>query len=281
MGQTMTTTPNTPKYPLRHVSIRVPWHDNRWTGCVCQEPHYNEACLILPRIAETRDDKLEQAVAGQSLKELNTERWPSCVNERGTFMADFEFTKSHQHPYQRTSPGTHGHMQPTPLRFPVYSAPAVPFRWMFRETMENFRDEYELDVDPDREPELGFQSTWVQERTNQLALTDCFFGHIKPAQSLAFFYAKQVPFWDQSGRVLIGVGRVNHVGEATEYKSSDRRRLRAILWERMIQHSIRPGFSDGFLLPYHDALEFAMENPDFNPSEIAAIAPNDAFSEFS
>lgn len=267
--------------PLRHLSIRVPWHDSGWTGGVCMNPQYNGACLILSRIAETRDDKAEEAVAGKMLKDLDVKDWPCCVNERGMFMADFQFTKHHSHPYQLTSPDTHGHMQPTPMRFPKYSAPAVPFRWMFSETMEEFGNEYELDVDLEREPELSFKSTWVQERTNQLALTDCFFDHIKKDKSLVFFYAKQVPFWDESGRVLIGVGRVNHVGEPTEYKSSDKKKLRAILWERMVQHSIRPGFADGFLLPYHEAIEFAEQNPGFDPSEIIAIAPTDDINEFS
>lgn len=23
------------KYPIRHISIRVPWHDKAWTGTVC------------------------------------------------------------------------------------------------------------------------------------------------------------------------------------------------------------------------------------------------------
>jgi hypothetical protein len=49
----------------------------------------------------------------------------------------------------------------------------------------------------------------------------------------------------------------------------------------MIQHSIRPGFKDGFLLPYHDALEYEKEHPDFDPGELAAFAPEDRFEEFS
>jgi len=29
------------EYPLRHVSIRVPWHDSGWAGAVCKAPHLN------------------------------------------------------------------------------------------------------------------------------------------------------------------------------------------------------------------------------------------------
>ena len=24
-------------YPIRHISIRVPWHDNGWNGSVCND----------------------------------------------------------------------------------------------------------------------------------------------------------------------------------------------------------------------------------------------------
>ncbi len=34
----------------QHISIRVPWHDSGWNGCVCNEPGYNNACLRLKMI---------------------------------------------------------------------------------------------------------------------------------------------------------------------------------------------------------------------------------------
>ncbi len=197
------------------------------------------------------------------------------------FMAPFEYLRHANHPYKLSSPKTHGHFATTPLRHPSYSVPAVPFRWMFSETMADFANEYEIDVDPAREPELGFKTSWVQERGNQKGLLDCFFGHVKPEVSLCFFYAKEVPFVEDSRRVLVGVGRVKHVGHAVEYEYGREGDLRCILWERMVQHSIRPDFKDGFLLPYHAALELASENPDFEPSEIVAFAPEDRWGEFS
>jgi len=49
----------------------------------------------------------------------------------------------------------------------------------------------------------------------------------------------------------------------------------------MIQHSIRPDFKDGFLLPYHAALKMAADNPDFDPERMAAFSPADRLIEFS
>ncbi|NPV48670.1 MAG: AAA family ATPase [Armatimonadetes bacterium] len=271
----------TRKYPLRHLSIRVPWHDAGWDGSVCKAPKLNGACMRLKRIADNRDDDAEEAVAGRSIADLPEEQWPCCVSERAMFMAPFEYVRHACHPYSQTSPNTHGHFVATPLRHPPYSAPAVPFLWMFQDQMERLRDEYGLDVDPAREPVLGFRTEWVQHVDNQKALLGCFFAHAVSEQSLCFFYAKEVPFVDDPRRVLIGVGRVKHVGDATEYRYEGSGDLRSILWEHMVQHSIRPDFKDGYLLPYHAALAYAEENPEFDPAQLVAFAPEDHWDQFS
>src|SRR5574341_979119 len=203
-------------YPLRHISIRVPWHDDEWRGTICKKPKLNGACLRLPRIAESRNDDAEQTVAGKSIENLDQGQWPCCVSERAMFMAPFEYTRFANHPYTKTSPNTHGHFASTPLRHPTYSAPAVQFMWLRAENMESYRDRYEIDVDREREPKLPFKTGWVQDISNQKTLLDCFFSHIQPEKSLCFFYAKQVPFIEDTGRIIIGVGRVKHIGEGVE-----------------------------------------------------------------
>ena len=274
-------------YPLRHISIRVPWHDIGWDGRVCTAPRLNGACLKLKRIAESRNDEAEESVAGSSIKDLSQEKWPPCIAERAGFMAPFEYIHEARHPYNYGPETTHGHFKPTPLRHPSYSAPAVPFAWMLREAMETFGEKYGLDVQAEREPDLGFKTPWIQERLNQIASLDCFAGHLKPRRSLCFFYAKQVPFVEDAvgRRILIGVGRVLHVGTTQEYAYTTtdlKDKLRAMLWERMIQHSIRsPDFKDGFLLPYHAAIDKAAKEPEFDPVDIAAFSPADRLLEFS
>src|SRR5690349_5199527 len=107
-----------PKYRLRHVSIRVPWHDNSWDGRVCAAPRLNGSCLTLKRIAQERDDIAEESIAGQSIKDLGQKAWPSCVAERGAFMAPFEYTRMADHPYNRGPDTPWGHFKLTPLRHP-------------------------------------------------------------------------------------------------------------------------------------------------------------------
>ena len=147
-----------PQYPLRHISIRVPWHDTSWDGRVCSQPHLNGSCLKLKRIGQERDDAAEEAVAGQSLKDLPEEKWPCCVDERVGFMAPFEYTRRKNHPYNRGPESSHGHFDETPLRHPPYSAAAIPFAWLLEEEMSKLGEEHGLDVQAEREPDLGFDN---------------------------------------------------------------------------------------------------------------------------
>ena len=282
-------------YPLRHVSIRVPWHDNGWNGSVCKEPKFNTACLKLKNISDSKEDDVEESVKGLSFEDLVAQdvQFPPCVNERASFMADFAFVHRKRHPYANTSPETHGHFCPTPLRHPPYGAAAIPFRWMMRNEVFGDRkngvagltDGFPLDeVNPELEPRLPFESSFLQDHRNHRALLDCFWNHVRPDQSLVFFYAKQVPLVEDTGRrVLIGVGRVKKIGDLTEYKYNrpHGNKLRSLLWERMVVHSIRPEFEDGFLMPYHEALIKSDDGRVFDPADVVAFAPQDRFVEFS
>lgn len=270
-------------YPIRHISIRVPWHDSGWNGTICKAPRLNGACLKLENIARNRKDDAEAELAGQSIENLDSSKWPCCIGERGTFMAPFEFTREIKHPYLEASQKTHAHFKPTPLRHSPYSAPAIPYQWLRLENLEKYSRQYDLSINEEWEPKLPFKTGWLQDYRNHQALLDCFFDHIRPEESLCFFYAKQVPFLEDTGgkRVIVGVGRVKSVAPSIEYRYNQPGDIRSLVWDRMVQHSIRSDFKDGFLLPYHAAMELAQSKPDFDPAEIAAFAPSDRILEFS
>lgn len=139
-------------YPMKHVSILVPWHDTGWEGRVCDNPRGNSSCLRLERIANKRDDDAEESIAGQSIENLERARWPACIAERAAFMAPFEYDRMVDYPYFGKN---FDHFKTTRLRYPRYSAPAVPFKWPLLKEMEKLDEEYGLDVQLDREPELG------------------------------------------------------------------------------------------------------------------------------
>jgi ATP-dependent exoDNAse (exonuclease V) alpha subunit len=270
--------------PLRHISIRVPWNDTGWEGRVCKKPAENIACLILPRIRSSRLDEKENELAGASWQNLPQSELPPCMAEHGQFMSPFEITRQMSHPYAENSKA-HKHLLPTPYRYASFSAAAVPFNWMLRESAQQKASELELGYQPDIEAQaditMGFKTSWVQEKVNQLIMLDTFLSAIQPEKSLVFFYAKRTPLVDDPRRVIIGIGRVKHVGDPVEYKYSEAGALKSILWERNIQHSIRSDFKDGFILPYHALIEYFDMHPDEDPLKYIAFVPDDQFQAFS
>ncbi len=276
-----------PRYTLKHLSVRVPWHDNQWNGTICNSPEANGACLILKNCALNRDDEKEKRHAGESLENLDEQNYPVCVGERATFMAPFSYYKTLKHPYIKSSPTTHGQLRPTSVRFPQYSAAAIPYLWMLKGNAEEKSELFDLGFRAEMEPELDWQKgkkdtkdNWIQESSNQKAMLNCFFEHLDPDSSLIFFYAKQVPFVEESGRVLMGIGRIKDIKESELYDGSNKK-FSAAYWEHMVHHSIREDFKDGFLLPYHDAIQFQKDHPNFDPVELAVITPADKILEFS
>ena len=128
--------PGARRLPFHHITIRVPWHDDGWTGNVCKHPLDNTSCLILPRIGEGRRDDVEVQHAAKRFDRLSSDALPPCVSERVSFMAPFPLVKIKTHPYADIYPETHGHFAPTRFEYPPYSAACMPFRWMLRENVE-------------------------------------------------------------------------------------------------------------------------------------------------
>jgi len=255
-------------------------------------PTRNNSCLVLPNIAEKRADGQETKDAGKSLPQLVLWQYPPCAEERGFFMSSIEYTTKKKHPYAARNK-LYGHFQETPFPHPPYSAACVPFNWMLKENATG-HDEYEGDAnyygyryDEAREPKLDFDTSWVQERENQLAVLDTFFSAVTPKESLAFFYAKRTPLSEERGRVIVGVGLVTRVDPHVEYRYDKRpaNGIRCVLWERNVHHSIRPldggGFDGGFVFPYQQILDLAEKDPGINPEDYVAFAPDEAREQFS
>lgn len=273
------------KLPTMHLSVRVPWHDRQWDGTVCANPRENTSCLALPRIAENKDDGAESRpdIAGQPWNREGI-GLPACAAERGAFMAPFDYTRRVNHPYSRND--MYAHFDETIFRHPRYSVGAVPFAWMMKadDGIPEKATAYGINFKPGREPDLEFDHTWVQERTNQLAMLDTFFSAIQPDESLIFCYAKQTPLTDDRRRVIVGIGRVLNVAEPIEYrykKGAPANAIRCVLWERNITHSIRPTMEDGFLLPYHELITLAEKDPSIDLASLVLHAPEEHWDAFS
>jgi hypothetical protein len=274
-------------YMAQHLSVRIPWKDNGYDGRVCDKPCHNTACLRLANIAENRKDELETELAGKPMSGHEAEL--PCVAEGGAFMAAIAHKTISIHPYKQNNPNTHGHFLETELVYPPYSLPARPFGWtMLRKGNERDKDTiirlskmYGIDYDQSREPDLGFDTNWVQDASNQRAIFDTFYRDVKPHRSLVVPYSKQVPFIEDAKRVVMGIGFVESIKPPPEHKHTNAGKLRSILWETMVGHSIRDGRKEGFLLPYREMMKYAEEHPDFDMRSVTVFAEDDYFDEFS
>lgn len=263
----------------QHISVRVPWHDHGWDGTVCADPESNNACLRLKNIYENRDDKKEAEICGQCM--ADHAEMLSCIGEGAGFMSPHETIRTTEHPYKRGNPATHGHFLPTEVTYPPYSFPARPFAWLMRDDLEKIKDIYNIDYQREREPVLKFNTMWVQDAENQKAVFDYFYSDVIEDESLCIAYAKQVPFVEDTRRVVVGVGHVKKVIPAIPHDCTDEGELRSMIWETMVCHSIREDHEDGFVIPYQQMMEYANDHPEFDMGSITVFVPNDAFSEFS
>ena len=277
---------------VTHLSVRVPWQDTRWDGRVCADPSNNQSCVVLKAIAENRNDAKEDGLRGQWMADLPLENKPACFKERATFLSDREITLQVRLDYAEWS-DAHKHIQRTPVRVPAYGATLVPFRWLLRENAYDIAKDLGLEVSEDREPtEPKFlaRTDWVQNHDNQQVLLDAFAERCVEKESLVFFYAKRTPLADDDRRVIVAVGLLSHKGKVEQYdyaRQAPTGHLRAMMWERPIQHSIRPDknnpghFIGGIVLPYHPILERAADDPSIDTASFLACAPDEVRGQFS
>ena len=264
---------------IQHISIRVPWHDNGWNGSVCNNPECNNACLRLKGIYENRNDAQEISICGQCMKGYEQEL--PCIGEGAAFMSCDELHKTVIHPYKKSSPKTHGHFFETDVTYPPYSFPAKPFAWLLKENIEQAAERYNISYNSDIEPSLSWNARWVQEADNHRAIFDYFYRDVEPDKSLCIAYAKQVPFVEDTRRVIVAIGHIKGITPAVEHNHTDDKPLRSLTWETMVSHSIRENNEDGFVIPYQKMMKYAEEHPDFDMADITVFAPDDAFDEFS
>ena len=269
--------------PLRHLSVRLPWHDTGWYGTVCNHPSKNSWCMVLKRIREEREDAAEEVVAGRAWSDLSEAELPACLTERGAVLNARAYSLRSRHPFAESSVETHGHFAENEFRLPPYSVQTIPFRWTRKDDAQTIADELALPFDLAQEPELAFETVWINDFVNQQIMLDTFFSALAPEKSLVFLYAKRTPLTDDPRRVLVGVGRITSVGPAQEHAYSDDAagKLRGLMWERAISHSIRPDGFDGFVLPYQELLALAERDGSIDPSEFVAFAPEEGFQAFS
>lgn len=268
----------------QHVSIRVPWHDAGWKGCVCDKPEFNQACRALTNIASHCSDlSREQCLKHASEPVVGDGSFmPPCFTESGMFMSGRGAADTREHPYSYDQ--RYKHILPSRLSSKPYSFMARPYKWTLKtDWIAAPYSIFYTGFESSREIEVG-SNNWISSGVNQRHIFDYFYRDVLPGESVVAAYAKSVPFVESSGRILIGLGMVESVGELKEYDyasppSGDM--ATAFFWERNIVHSIRNDRKNGFLFPFDEIRKYLADNPRQNPDELVVFAPEDYVDEFS
>lgn len=113
---------------MRHLTLRVAWHDRAWDGSVCDHPSNNAFCVAPDRVREERNLSYKDGIAGQPWAALTGNNLPPCRAEASAFMNAREWMRIIQHPCQenRKAEATHGRLRPTPVKVPPYSTFCIP-----------------------------------------------------------------------------------------------------------------------------------------------------------
>lgn len=243
---------------MKHISIRVPWHDNKWNGHVCNCPANNPFCLMLKNICDAKDCDKEEAVASKEWCNLSVDELPACKGENGGFMNENPYRRKFTHVYQYSSSEIpQKKLFPKIVEIPQYSFMGVPFRYLSRDTSEYLNERFPYFADDEDAP---FSTGWVFGRQRQYDILEWYKSNIIVGESLVTFYCKNGnPIDDESRRLIIGLGEISSVNPILEFESEINEPYP--FWELFMTHTIRKDLktSKGFLLPYHEYLELDEE----------------------
>jgi hypothetical protein len=263
--------------------MRVPWHDQEWTGQVCADPLANSSCTLLNNIGTKRDDDYEIANAGRPVEQLDSKRLP-CLTERAAFMSPHGYSVLKEHPY-RFNRAFKDHILPTTVIVPGYAFESLPFRWL---SSTPLREEIGLDQVPGYNPDFetaaiaaaDFDNGWLMHGSNQRAAIDAFYEPVEPGDSLVFIYLKHSPLQEErTDKLLVGAARVAGLRKPPMWNQKGASPFPSSMWETIVSHTLRPDMADGILLPYQSLVPILDAGDDI--STALAWAPSGRDLEFS
>jgi hypothetical protein len=219
---------------IKHISVRLAWHDSGWNGRICREPRANTYCVgqysyQRDLIVADRKVEPEQAQAGQPCQQV---QWiPPCIHSVNAFGPDE--LDAYTPPPSWFQDGT----QPKTWKLRPYTVATWPYEEMYKDEVQN-----PAGVRPHYDPVKRRQAA------NQ------FFSEITSDRSLVFYYANYSnPFSenDQHLYVIVGAGRVKAIGPELTWigqSAEMERRYGPNAWAR----DITSHYPDqGLRLPYH------------------------------
>ena len=246
-----------------HLTARLAWHDRGWDGRVCDAPHLNAHCITHEHIRNSRVDEKELKSAGVALADLDG--WlPPCSRDPAAYAAR-GFVIVHSDPLEfRKLPSVSE-------AIPPYSCCPAPYRWMLEEFFREICEAEDLSI---RGPDGDRKNGWVYEPDRQRELLKRFWGKLDASQSLVFYYCNHGnPLDENASRIVVGVGRVEELGEQLYFGTKQGYQDQYPVWSRRVTQAYP---SQGVRIPYQ---EYLRENK--STDNIICRVPQNALLPFS
>lgn len=215
---------------MKHVSIRLPWHDRGWDGCVCNNPSKNSYCkgfhsVNAEKIRRDKVDKKEEKLSGQAF-DSNWTYHPPCTETINVFgNGSIKHTHVPKSFIRNTSPKE------------VTIGPNSSGTWCFEDMWDEFGERREADE----------RKQYVEE----------FFDEIKEAgdAGLVFYYCNydNPVSGDDKKYLLAGIARVKKVHPFTmwdDIPKDQKEMYGGYIWSRQVENDPK----ERMRLPYQEYL---------------------------
>ncbi|MET3731304.1 ATP-dependent DNA helicase [Moheibacter stercoris] len=222
---------------MKHISLRLAWHDDGWNGHICKNPKANTHCVgqhSYPGdlISQSRDIEWEQQnnVAGCHCSFLD--RIPPCSYSINAFGTSAIWGESNPPDFFKDDS--------TGIQFEIPASTACiwPYEQMYSDSIKADKD-----------------SSQTYDYGKRLQAAKDFFNAVTPNHSLVFYYAnKSNPFSEEDDKnyVLVGVSRVKSIGDVMYYDNVSEANRKKYADGFVWQIPVTSHFPDeGFAIPYH------------------------------
>lgn len=220
---------------MKHVSIRLPWHDRGWDGCVCDNPSKNSYCkgfhsVNAEKIRKEKEDKKEELIKGEAF-DRTWKYYPPCTETLNVFgKTSIKHTHTPKSFIKHTSSKT------------VEISPNSSGTWPFEDMWDESGDRRE-----------------AEERKEYV---DEFFDELKEAgdAGLIFYYCNydNPVSGDDKKYLLAGIARVKKVHSFTmwdDIPKDQKEKYGGYIWSRQIENDPK----ERMRLPYQEYLNMGKD----------------------
>jgi ATP-dependent exoDNAse (exonuclease V) alpha subunit len=220
---------------MKHVSIRLPWHDRGWDGCVCDNPSKNSYCkgfhsVNADKIRKEKEDKKEELIKGEVF-DKTWKYYPPCTETINVFgKTNVQHTHTPKSFIKHTSPKT------------IDMLPNSSGTWPFEDMWEASGERREAEE----------RKEYVEE----------FFDELKEAgkAGLIFYYCNydNPVSGDDKKYLLAGISRIKKVHNFTMWDDmpNDQKELYGgYIWSRQVENNPE----ERMRLPYQEYLKMGKD----------------------